>query len=603
MREERQAAWLVDERGEITSPSGGLRRETGQRGRSAGRTIKTVAAPATPALEPSTAGPVTQDRQGWRRRPRGAPPRLPGWRTRLDGLLERVEGWRLPAPLDRVLGAEAASWVLLLLLVPIVVVRLTLTVGLRVDGLPWIDNDYWWHLATGNWILDHGRVPTTDPFSWTHGGEEWVAHEWLAAVLFAVADRVGGYAGVIVLVATVAIGGLWWLAAGMRSYGLSRRAICILVLAWGGVFLQPGVMVLRPQVLTFAFLAGLLATLAAYETGHRRTLWLLPPLFALWVNVNLTVLIGGLCFGAFLIDRLLKGKPDRHLLAVGALSGLAFMLNPRGPFLVLTALKYQDSDALRYQYVFEWMEPDLGDPSQLPFLLALPVAALAAWQLLRFRLWPAVPVLILAYQSLTAVRFIPIYVILALFFSAWLVRQVALDRRSEVPAPAPPLLPRARWVPATAVLAVVAVLTVAVRTEASQFRREPIARGYPARAATILLEHYPDARLFNVYDYGGYLIHRFDGEQRVYVDGREEMYGETHLRRYFSLIYGQPGWEETFAEAGIDAVLIRNIDGLSFQIQEEIEAGSSAWEQVYRDRVSGLYVRHPVAAPSEQIGG
>ena len=194
-----------------------------------------------------------------------------------------MEGWRLPAPLSRVLGAEAATWVVLLLVVPIVAAGMTLTVGLRLDGLPWIDSDYWWHLATGNWILDHHHVPTTDPFSWTHGGEEWVAHEWLAAVLFALVDRAWGYAGVIVLVATVAIAGLWRLLAGMRLYGVSRRATCILVLAWGGVFLQPGVMVLRPQVLTFALLAVLLTELAGYETGHRRHLWLLPPLIALWV--------------------------------------------------------------------------------------------------------------------------------------------------------------------------------------------------------------------------------------------------------------------------------------------------------------------------------
>ena len=41
---------------------------------------------------------------------------------------------------------------------------------------------------------DHHRVPATDPFSWTHEGREWVAHEWLAEVIIALADRAGGYA-------------------------------------------------------------------------------------------------------------------------------------------------------------------------------------------------------------------------------------------------------------------------------------------------------------------------------------------------------------------------------------------------------------------------
>ncbi|MGH2601405.1 MAG: hypothetical protein ACRDJ9_18715, partial [Dehalococcoidia bacterium] len=291
---------------------------------------------------------------------------------RLNRLRARTKQGSLPAPLERVIGAEAPTWVALLIIVPIIAVGLSLTVGLWIDGLPRVDNDYWWHLASGDWILDQRRVPRTDPFSWTHGGDDWVAHEWLAAVLFSLADRIAGYAGNIVLVAVVSIAGLWRLVAAMRFYGMSRRAICVLVLLWGGVFLRSGVLVLRPQVLTFALLAILLAELAAFETGRRRHLWILPPLFILWVNLNLTVLIGGLCLAVFAFNRLLKGKLDRHLITVSALAAAALLVNPRGPFLLEAALKYQDSDALRYQYVFEWMEPELGDVTHLPCLLAPP---------------------------------------------------------------------------------------------------------------------------------------------------------------------------------------------------------------------------------------
>jgi len=510
-----------------------------------------------------------------------------------------VGGLRLSAPLERVLGAEAPIWVALLLVVPILAVGLTLTVGLWIDGAPRVDNDYWWHLATGEWILEHGRVPTTDPFSWTHGGEDWVAHEWLAALMFALADRLAGYAGPIVLVGAVLIAGLWRLVAGMRCFGVSRRAICLLVLLWGGVFLRTGVTVLRPQVLTFALLAVLLAELAAFETGRRRHLWLLPPLFALWVNLNLTVLFGGLCLAAFALDRLLRGKVDRHLVAVCALSAGALLLNPRGPTLLSTVLRYRNSDALRYQYVFEWMEPRLGEAPHLPFLLALPVVPLAAWQLVRLRVWPAVPVLVLAYQAFDAIRFIPLYGMLALFFAAWWIWQTTLDRRQR-PAPVMAFVPRAPWAPALAALAVLAVWTVAMRTDASQLRREPNARGFPVQATTVLMERYPDARLFNVYDYGGYLIHRFDGANRVSIDGREEMYGEPALRRYFSLIYGEPGWEEAFADDGVDAVLIRRFDGLNDEIEDH-----PAWERVYANSLSALYVRRPAGAgdPDPASGG
>ena len=57
------------------------------------------------------------------------------------------------------------------------------------------DGDVSWHLASGQWIIDHGRVPNVDPFSFTKVGEHWVAFEWLAQLIYAGAFAVGGYRG------------------------------------------------------------------------------------------------------------------------------------------------------------------------------------------------------------------------------------------------------------------------------------------------------------------------------------------------------------------------------------------------------------------------
>ena len=44
------------------------------------------------------------------------------------------------------------------------------------------DGDVSWHIATGQWILDHRAIPHTDPFSFTWAGKPWVPIEWLAEV-------------------------------------------------------------------------------------------------------------------------------------------------------------------------------------------------------------------------------------------------------------------------------------------------------------------------------------------------------------------------------------------------------------------------------------
>src|SRR4051812_18031204 len=67
------------------------------------------------------------------------------------------------------------------------------------------DGDTSWHIATGQWILDHRAIPRTDPFSFTWFGKPWVPIEWLAEMIYASAYRLAGYAGVAALVTAALI--------------------------------------------------------------------------------------------------------------------------------------------------------------------------------------------------------------------------------------------------------------------------------------------------------------------------------------------------------------------------------------------------------------
>ena len=49
--------------------------------------------------------------------------------------------------------------------------------------VPVVDPDIWWHLRTGQWIVDHAQVPATDPFSAYGVGKPWVAYSWLFEIL------------------------------------------------------------------------------------------------------------------------------------------------------------------------------------------------------------------------------------------------------------------------------------------------------------------------------------------------------------------------------------------------------------------------------------
>ena len=64
--------------------------------------------------------------------------------------------------------------------------------------IPLITNDTYLHLTTGRLILEQASIPQSDAYSFTALGNRYVTHEWLAAVLYALAEKVGGPQAVVV---------------------------------------------------------------------------------------------------------------------------------------------------------------------------------------------------------------------------------------------------------------------------------------------------------------------------------------------------------------------------------------------------------------------
>src|SRR5207237_980118 len=102
------------------------------------------------------------------------------------------------------------------------------------------------------------------------------------------------YAGGIALTAVIVAAGGWLLGRAARYYGAGARE-ALLLIAGSGFFIL-GNLAVRPQVWGWALFALLLHELSAHDNGRRRSLWHVPLIFALWINVHLSVLLGA---GAF----------------------------------------------------------------------------------------------------------------------------------------------------------------------------------------------------------------------------------------------------------------------------------------------------------------
>jgi len=147
------------------------------------------------------------------------------------------------------------------------------------------DGDTGWHIRAGDFILNRGRLPSSDPFSFTRMGERWFAWEWLSDVLFAGCHRLAGLKGVVLLAGTVIAGYLTLLTRHMAwraANALVALAFCLLGAGASGIHYLA-----RPHIFTLLFLT---ASLWMVDADRRRPQ---PPWCGcscrsrrLWVNLH-----------------------------------------------------------------------------------------------------------------------------------------------------------------------------------------------------------------------------------------------------------------------------------------------------------------------------
>ena len=85
------------------------------------------------------------------------------------------------------------------------------------------DGDVSWHIAAGQWMISHGKVPFTDPFSFSAAGRPWIAHEWLSEVVMGAAYNLAGWGGIAALVSASRNDGAVSRGARLRASTMSNR--------------------------------------------------------------------------------------------------------------------------------------------------------------------------------------------------------------------------------------------------------------------------------------------------------------------------------------------------------------------------------------------
>jgi hypothetical protein len=438
------------------------------------------------------------------------------------------------------------------------------------------DGDIARHIVHGERILATGGVIRADPFSFTRAGDPFTGFEYGSQVALALAHRVAGLPGVALLAAL-----LWAAALALASRFLLRRgvepAFAYLLVTFAAV-LSAMHFAARPHLVTQVLALVLLDWL---DRDERPPLWWFAALFALWANLHGGWLFGLILIGTYAVGAALDSRRARagRLAAALAVGAVATVLNPYGPAAPLHVVGFFGAGLIQSQTT-EFQAPDFRDLGTRLFLLSvLAVTGAYALSVGRPKWDRLLTVLALTGFALMARRNIALWALVALPLAA--IHADELVRRLPEPPNFRASFARAagrpwRWGLATGlVLLLSAVAVLEDRTgRPGVMPRDFDARTFPRELVAEARRAGVEGRLFNQFLWGGWLLYAWP-EQKVFIDGGTDFYGEDLLYDYLSVWTLQPDWRDRLEKWRIGWALVDGRSPLAGALAHE--PGWSRW--------------------------
>ncbi len=484
---------------------------------------------------------------------------------------ERVAGLLLPSLADVLFGA----------------LLLGVFFGLGGRALGY-DGDAAWGLRIGNAILTTG-LPRTEYMLFPTRGQHIIYFEWLAQAGYALAYHLGGLSGVVALVGVLVglLGAGIFIVLRRRGVGVSLAA----TLTVGGLLLTSLAWTARAQLFTLALALAWSEWLRLYwHDGRSRRLWAFPPVMILWANLH-----GGFITGLALLGTAVavawlfpngRGKANpRHLTLALAGTLVATLYTPWGIGLPLHVLGYFQNSLIP-QVTAEFQSPDFHTFLPLLFLGMLFLLA-ASWIWLagrgrRIEPLAVATALVWTLLAFHTVRYIAVWAVIVvpiLGESLAALGKPSPEMGAEGPALGgggmrAPVDAIQRWVVSIGGRigragdrmgtldaqvgrgvwsALVVLFLIGVLAQPEMLRGVPVrspdvgwdAQVFPVAAAERLHKRgLPAGNGFTTYTWGSYLDFALP-EYHPFIDSRADVYPESLMRDYLTVVSLSPGWRTT----------------------------------------------------------
>jgi hypothetical protein len=445
------------------------------------------------------------------------------------------------------------------------------------------DSDTFWQIKVGMWIIDHRAVPYSDLYSFTKFGAPWISTSSLSQILYAAVHAQWEWAGPVIL-ASVAIAS----AVAIFVYFLSayfEAAHCVL-LAMLALLLSVHHLLARPHVLALPVMVAWVGGMTAAADRRATPSLLLLPLMALWANLHGGFVLGLALIAPVALVAVWEAAPNHRVLlavrwtffAIGAV--ISACCTPYGWTGLLGAAQILDLGEL-LSLISEWRPADFSSFGSFEASL-LGLLGLAFCRGLVLSPPRIILLLGLIHMSLTHVRNLEAFaLLLPLVLAKPLAHQiwpdnVVVPRRAEFLA--------APFITALAAVGIVGGAWATTLSYMSHHRFVFVNSQTPIAAVELLKERQAK-RVFNSYEFGGYLI---SVGVPAFIDGRAELYGEKFVVNYFDAIEARRVDEllHLLDDYQIDATLLVPKSPAA-QVLDHV----TGWQRLYADDTAVIHVR------------
>ena len=494
----------------------------------------------------------------------------------------------------------------------------------NADGQLFRDSDSGWHIRSGEWLLVHRALPRTDPYSFSKADEPWFEWEWGSDILVGWAHRIDGLRGVTALVA-LAISACSWMwcrlhfAAGGDFLLISALAPLMITtssLHW----------LARPHIFSWLFLLGALLYAERFE---RRTasskaesaqvrfsltqLAVVAGVTAVWTNLHASFFLApviALIYAAshvlrpvvWPIDHRGEFAKARWFLWAALAAAAGSLLNPYGWRLHAHVISYLRDDELTSR-IAEFQSFNFHDKDATQVALTVAVAAVGGTLALgQKKLAHFLLAGMFLWEGLRSARVLPLVALLILPLANGTIAEAlsnarhlrlplgrAVDRALEYSARLRVLDNGLHGVLFLATVVFASLLVL--RTPAFSRNIGFPAAQFPVEAAVVVEKLPADARLLAPDSFGGYLIYRFNGSRKVFVDGRSDFYGAPFMKQYLALMSARPGWQDILRSYRFTHALLPNDSALTGALEQ------AGWVPLHHDNVATLLEWHPAPNP------